>query len=217
MGNAFGGFVQLSNQTINNTQYFNSHNCAVTVKDITLISTAKVSVTSNTEVDIKDDFNAVLNPEFNAYIAPAICNGGSNPYAARSANPNNNSNAPDANSDVSTRSENIITEKETTQQTEKNKKTSQNFSNRIPLKQKELQFSIKPNPTNGSFKITFNTDSPLPLSIKVIDVLGKLVYENYNLASTEIEVNLNNFQTGVYNVTINYQDNFISQRVVKTE
>jgi hypothetical protein len=70
--------------------------------------------------------------------------------------------------------------------------------------------SIFPNPNNGSF--TLFTNSNLPLNVRIIDALGKIVFQKFDLvqeATIELEA-----KTGVYFVLIQQNDVIIRQKLV---
>jgi hypothetical protein len=70
--------------------------------------------------------------------------------------------------------------------------------------------SIFPNPNNGSFTL-FN-NSNLPLNVRIIDALGKIVFQKFDLvqeATIELEA-----KTGVYFVLIQQNDVIIRQKLV---
>jgi Metallo-peptidase family M12B Reprolysin-like/Secretion system C-terminal sorting domain len=65
-------------------------------------------------------------------------------------------------------------------------------------------FVLAPNPNNGSFKISFNSDSNTDVKININDIRGRRIFdksfENNGLFNQDLK--LNNIQSGIYLVTI---------------
>ena len=67
-------------------------------------------------------------------------------------------------------------------------------------------FSIYPNPNNGNFTIQFNSTSSNDVKVAVVDMRGRLVYNNsfQNSGLFNQNVQLNNLESGIY--LVNVQD-----------
>ena len=65
-------------------------------------------------------------------------------------------------------------------------------------------FKLYPNPNNGSFSVTFNSDSTNDVAIAVHDIRGRQVYNNQykNTGVFTANVNLQELQSGMYLVTV---------------
>ncbi|MGX7668790.1 reprolysin-like metallopeptidase [Flavobacterium pedocola] len=65
-------------------------------------------------------------------------------------------------------------------------------------------FTIYPNPNNGSFNVQFTTNTSNEIKIGVHDMRGRLVFENnyQNTGTINQNIQLNNVQAGVYMVTV---------------
>ncbi len=65
-------------------------------------------------------------------------------------------------------------------------------------------FKLYPNPNNGSFSVTFNSDSTNDVAIVVHDIRGRQVYSNQykNTGVFTANVNLQELQSGMYLVTV---------------
>jgi len=79
----------------------------------------------------------------------------------------------------------------------------------IPEQKKELAFAILPNPNNGTFKLSVQSDGPEPITIKVINYQGKALYTG-SLATVDRQLS-ENFDlsmqpAGVYFVIIQQGD-----------
>ncbi len=65
-------------------------------------------------------------------------------------------------------------------------------------------FVLAPNPNNGNFKISFNSDSNSDVKININDIRGRKIftetYENNGLFNQDLK--LNNIQSGIYLITI---------------
>ncbi len=64
-------------------------------------------------------------------------------------------------------------------------------------------FTITPNPNNGEFKLKFNQASSNLISIKIVNMLGQIVYQN-NIQDNQFNenINLKNLPNGWYTVNI---------------
>ncbi|HEX2898597.1 MAG TPA: T9SS type A sorting domain-containing protein, partial [Bacteroidia bacterium] len=67
-----------------------------------------------------------------------------------------------------------------------------------------MEFGAFPNPNDGTFKVYVNTTEPTDVSVQIVDLVGKLVYEDKALASTEFmrDVNLSSNASGIYFVRV---------------
>ena len=77
-------------------------------------------------------------------------------------------------------------------------------------------FSIFPNPNNGSFNVQFDSSSNNDIAISVHDMRGRLIlnnsYNNTGLISQNVK--LDNIQAGVYLVTVQDGDKKVVKRIV---
>jgi len=73
-------------------------------------------------------------------------------------------------------------------------------------------FKIYPNPTNGLFSII--TDSNKPCMISVTNVLGQEIISLDHNGMTDPSINLNNFDNGIYNVTLYYENKISVKSVI---
>lgn len=62
-------------------------------------------------------------------------------------------------------------------------------------------FDVYPNPNTGTFNIRFS-ESTNPLTIKIHDMLGKLVYRQENIDQKTLKIDLNNDLKGFYLVSV---------------
>ncbi|MCH2225935.1 MAG: T9SS type A sorting domain-containing protein, partial [Crocinitomicaceae bacterium] len=63
----------------------------------------------------------------------------------------------------------------------------------------QLQFNVFPNPSNGEFKLTLNSN--VYFNIHVINSLGQVIYKD-ELSGSSKEIKLNSTQVGVYFVRL---------------
>jgi hypothetical protein len=73
-----------------------------------------------------------------------------------------------------------------------------------------------PNPYTGAFKLNIVTNSSAPVTIKVYDMIGRVI-ENRTVSLTEV-TNLeigNGYPSGVYNVLVSQEENSKSLKVIK--
>jgi hypothetical protein len=68
--------------------------------------------------------------------------------------------------------------------------------------------SVFPNPSNGTFKLNVNSNFIKKIQIiEVIDISGKIVKNLHPKELSEIQIDLSNFENGVYFFKINFLDN----------
>ena len=202
VGGAYTGPFIVLNQSISTASNVN-YNCAVELINSGLTSSGIFTVTSNTEVKISTDFDVVNGANFNAYIAPAICNGVSNIYAARGSNQS-----------TSIVDSNIQQEIVKVEGNDKNSLISKSSNTQL-LSDNSIELKIQPNPSSGTFKITLSTDVQLPSSLIIINALGNEVYKLEKINSNEINIDITNVPQGLYVVKVNYQDRIISRKIIK--
>ena len=66
---------------------------------------------------------------------------------------------------------------------------------------------VYPNPTNNILNIATNVD----ITYSVFDILGKAIIKN----SSKKQIDLTMVETGVYFLTINYEDQIFNKRIIK--
>lgn len=81
---------------------------------------------------------------------------------------------------------------------------------------KTLNFEVFPNPNNGSFNIDFSSDNRQNVLMQVIDVLGKVVYEEYSgeVYSKRQTISLANPTSGIYFVKLTGKDFVLTRKVM---
>ena len=91
-------------------------------------------------------------------------------------------------------------------------------ASRIKVKDDTLFFDANayPNPFSDSFKLDISTSSEEVVTIKVYDMIGKLI-ENKTITNLELgDLQVGNgYKTGVYNIVVTQGENIKSMRVVK--
>ncbi len=77
-------------------------------------------------------------------------------------------------------------------------------------------FSLYPNPNNGSFTVKFSTNNSEDVLIDVYDMRGRKIYNNEfsNTGTFNESIDLNTIQTGVYLVSITSGDTKLVKRIV---
>lgn len=74
-----------------------------------------------------------------------------------------------------------------------------------------LKFNVFPNPNNGSFKITLNSN--VNVNVEVLNGLGQVIYED-TLSGSSKEINLNDTPVGVYFVKLSNNDLRTVRRII---
>src|SRR5690606_3467933 len=75
----------------------------------------------------------------------------------------------------------------------------------------ENNFAIIPNPNNGEFKIILRETSSY---VSIVNPLGVTVYENKQISTNEINVNLKDIAKGMYLVKVNAEGKVFTKKVV---
>jgi PKD repeat protein len=81
----------------------------------------------------------------------------------------------------------------------------------------ELNYSISPNPNNGSFHLNMNGMGSGPVNISVYNLVGKLVYQSENNSSNGAlvkDIQLNDVSSGVYFIKVASDDRVTTKKVV---
>ena len=78
-----------------------------------------------------------------------------------------------------------------------------------------IDASVVPNPNNGSFDVVFPDDINKPLSVKLFDMQGRMVYHNdyTNTIAKKVPVGSNELAPGTYTLTIYVNESIISKKV----
>ncbi len=87
----------------------------------------------------------------------------------------------------------------------------------IDENQQLIDLGVYPNPTSGIFTLQLNTKTSQSVSLLIIDVSGKTVYEAKDLNifnSHSMEINLNNVSGGIYNIFVISDKGITDKKVV---
>ncbi len=80
---------------------------------------------------------------------------------------------------------------------------------------KATSFSILPNPNKGNFTIQFTSNSMNNRKIEVIDLSGRVIFENiFDQTSLSENIQLFNTETGVYIVSITDGNNKMFKKII---
>ncbi len=88
---------------------------------------------------------------------------------------------------------------------------------RLSVKEFEVDtFSIFPNPNKGEFTVNLNTLSNEDVNIGVFDIRGRRIFDNTYANNSDFSevVRLNNVQSGMYLVTVNYGNKQMTKKIV---
>jgi hypothetical protein len=77
----------------------------------------------------------------------------------------------------------------------------------------KLDLNIFPNPNNGQFEIRYSSLSSLKTEIKILDVLGKVVYQT-ELTNNKSLIDLNTQAAGIYYVILTNENNQITKKII---
>ena len=81
-----------------------------------------------------------------------------------------------------------------------------------------IEFKVTPNPNNGVFSININSIKFFKSKLNVIDIMGKVVYSkeiNILSGNTDIRLELDKLNSGIYFVQVLYENTFRSIKFVK--
>jgi autotransporter-associated beta strand protein len=94
--------------------------------------------------------------------------------------------------------------------------TSAGFSRQAAAPVTVFEVKTYPNPFAATFKLDINTSSEALVSVKVYDMIGKLV-ESHEINATELGTQElgNRYSSGVYNVIVSQGENVETLRVIK--
>lgn len=79
--------------------------------------------------------------------------------------------------------------------------------------QNDAELQIFPNPNNGSFEINYSLENDLKTEIRVVDILGKVVYQT-EMTDGNTYINLNNQPAGIYYVIMTNEKGQITKKIV---
>lgn len=85
------------------------------------------------------------------------------------------------------------------------------------IKKPDIPFYIYPNPNNGTFNIVSYSDSALKGNLKIISLLGEVIYSDNNLeidSNSTYELNINNVIPGNYILTFKSDKLIINRKVI---
>ena len=78
---------------------------------------------------------------------------------------------------------------------------------------------VYPNPTTGEATIAYNLDNSSNVSVKVVDITGKVVYtapaENKAAGKHNVNINAASFNSGVYYVTIATEESQVTKKLIR--
>ncbi len=76
------------------------------------------------------------------------------------------------------------------------------------------RFLVSPNPSNSIVNI-MPSDMNEPYKVTIIDILGKIIYQNENYIKSGQKFDLHNYSSGIYNVIINTLSETFSIKIIK--
>jgi len=175
---------------MNNQQDFHYNN-KISLFNITTNPGAYFYVSSNTEIELTTNMNLNNGTWAELYITPA-CAGG-----ARMGN-NNDSNPNPYYTSLGT---------EIVKRNDKSKNFNIDSSNE--------NFIVKPNPSNGNFQLILSGDYELPNKIIIRDVLSNVITIIENPSLSTYEFNLLNEASGVYMLSVYFNNKVVNKRIIK--
>lgn len=78
-----------------------------------------------------------------------------------------------------------------------------------------FSFNIIPNPSSGKYKITLSNAAQYPENIRVVNLLGKIVYKNNQPNPDELDFDITNMPDGLYIVELIYEGKTVSKKIIK--
>ena len=77
------------------------------------------------------------------------------------------------------------------------------------------EVEVIPNPNNGTFVVTINNTSDVKSRLVVLNVLGQVVYEEGESASTYRNVDISNLPAGTYYLQVSTVEDTIGKKIIK--
>lgn len=74
---------------------------------------------------------------------------------------------------------------------------------------------IFPNPNNGIFQI-YNAAETNPLYINIFDINGKIIFEKLFNNESVLNIDISDFQSGIYFIKFNYEDAILMEKMILT-
>jgi hypothetical protein len=87
----------------------------------------------------------------------------------------------------------------------------------IKENQQLISLDVFPNPNTGTFTLDLNTHSSQSISLRIVDLTGKIVYEATDIkisGTYTTEINLNDIASGVYNIFVIGENGITDKKVV---
>jgi hypothetical protein len=79
--------------------------------------------------------------------------------------------------------------------------------------------NIYPNPASDHINLSFSSTKEELVNLTIHDIMGRLVYNNteaVTLGTNQIQVDLHQFETGLYIIQINSgTNNYVSEKITK--
>jgi len=76
------------------------------------------------------------------------------------------------------------------------------------------QFVLYPNPTSGKFILDINSNHTASLSLKILDVTGRVIYQKEKMTKGKSEIDLSGTPSGVYVLLLNGASGTYSQKLI---
>lgn len=86
--------------------------------------------------------------------------------------------------------------------------------NKLHDSDEDFEINIHPNPTNSSFYVDINKDLMIPVRMELINNSGSVVKVHY-LISCSTQININEFPSGLYLLSINYNNKTYTKKIIK--
>lgn len=196
----------------------------------TVNSTANVTYRAGNEIALKSGFSVKSGANFHAYVQPFDCGEYINPsYRSMISNDTSNQsptdnlvaytgqttfiNYPKRDDETENVSDNYNADAQNTNLTSSNK--TQYASEKI---QTVSGINILPNPNNGTFQIaiTHNNQSIGVKSLKVFDIMGKIIWSTEISTNTLFTIDISSYSPGIYYVrSINQLDETETKKLIK--
>jgi len=88
-------------------------------------------------------------------------------------------------------------------------------ANSTPELRAELDFKIYPNPASDLLTLEFEAGSTKPYSLKILNMIGELIYEKQELLSGETVLPISSFAQGMYIIQLELEDAILAKKFIK--
>ena len=89
------------------------------------------------------------------------------------------------------------------------------FVSLLELPDKQPDFEIFPNPSNGNFHIKLNSNTNIKfMKIEILDLIGRIVFTYNTTTGNQINLSIPNIAPGIYLINLTLDDTILTKKIV---